>query len=78
MGCRIRDWFYLDPVSNIYLDDVSLPKTSLTENQLLLPNAVEIDVTEKADILITDSLGNNIGYQKNNLLEINMNFRIIK
>ncbi len=62
------DWFFLEPVSDLYLNDVSLPKTSQSENQLFFPMAVEIDATEKADILITDSLGNNMGYQNNNLI----------
>ena len=60
--------FFLEPVSDLYLNDASLPKTSQSENQLLYPMAVEIDVSEKVDILITDSLGNNMGYQNNNLI----------
>ena len=60
-------WFFLEALSNNYLYHASLPKES-NSSVWYWPMAVEVDVTENSDIIVTNNEGKRTGFTNNTLL----------
>ena len=62
--------FFLEVLSDEYLSYPTLPKSGDNQSRTFSwEMAVEIDITENSDIIITDELGNKTGFSNNTLLE---------